>query len=752
MRIDGVVTDLTSEVSRATAAETTLTNNLASEVSRATAAEQGLADDMQQLDDSLSYAISQEQSRATNAESGLQSDIDTVASDLSDFEDEVRDGYIPNAGNTKSGGLSISRDDDIDLSSTNGDVHINANTAYYNGTTADDEIATKGDVDTATTDMATKADISTAMTYVGNNYIPNGGNNKNEQFELTRSAIAIKDTNSNTLISSNNNQLNIYGLDYTQFPKITKTFDGVSHTSKVMYGNNPNDPNEEVATIGDINNATSGMATQSDLDGYVPNGGNTKSGTFSLTRDDDINLRTTQIINIEGGEFDLIGTDGAEVYADSDGWLELTGNNTMRLKIKTTAQNTGTVFDASVDDDNVIVGDQSNNSSIITYIIGGGVQPNNYKDGINVFNQRVYVKDQFTAAYDNTDSGRYGATTNKLELSNLGISGQTQHGNLVPELHYSPSTAVQPNNSLTSYDNEKVVFDLKADVNYVYEDTLEIPENANMVFNGAIYGADQTQISGDISTTPNSSLITLTGDGTNVTFNGIIFNGKNPTQSQGAIIDCAECDNIEIIFNNCIFNVTPYILKQFAYGKVVFKNCIFTANYAIQFSYAGNNAAEIIIDSCVFAGAPSEIQLNANNAGCTFIVTNNKVGAVTTNPISAFPSTVYEWNNSVVSSGYSETTLYVNTQSIYGNQNIALNYSLSDFDEIFYYFRYYTSTDNRVFTFSLLSSNIETNVSYNAGTLDGYRWDINFPDMTHAAFSTNATTAMKIEKIIGIKY
>ena len=764
LRIDGVVTDLTSEVSRATAAE------------------QGLADDMQQLNDDLSYAISQEQSRATNAESGLQSDIDTVASDLSDFEDEVRDGYIPNAGNTKSGGLSITRADDVDLSSTSGDVHINADTAYYNGTTANDEIATVGDISTATSGLASQS-------YVDDGYIPNAGNNKNDtNFSMVRRAYSFSaQTGYSYLMGEGNGLFNVQHaiasgvdpalfrlskdefiidpVDDTWIKKTARTIAGNAHNAKAYYGNTKT-ANNEIATIGDVNTATSGMATQSDLAGYVPNEGNdlsSESGSvFEIVRDSDIVFQST------GEEISLTAESGVNLHSnngkiavDSDGWARMHGYIYSDIRVHDTSTNDDyDILVGNADDEIIKLGNVD--SDYLTLILGNGSQPNNYEDGINVFNQRVYIQDQFTAAYDNTDTGRYGATTNKLELSNLGISGQTQHGNFVPELHHDASTLVQPNNSLTGYGQEKIVFDLRADVNYIYQDTLEIPYCREMIFNGAVDGNDQTQISGDISITPNSSLVTLTNGDTKLIFNNIVFVGKDPTNSQGGIIDCDGNNNSEVIFNNCKFTVTPYILKNFTSGKVVFKNCVFTANYAIQFGYSGTgDNAEIIVDGCVFAGTPSAIQLNANNAGCTFIVTNNKVGAVTTNPISAFPSTVYEWNNSVVSSGYSETVLWTNpdmANTPIPTSNITLGAALNNFDAIFAVSCiYYGVGANPLYVPCVIPvSQLMLGRQHIWSYINTNQYDVNYVDTTHltlgGATQSGASGTSAFEKIIGIKY
>ena len=367
-------------------------------------------------------------------------------------------------------------------------------------------------------------------------------------------------------------------------------------------------------------------------------------------------------------------------------------------------------------------------------------------------------------ACDNTDTGRYGATTNKLELTNLGISGQTQHGTFIPELRHDPITSVQPNDSLTSYGNEKIVFDLRADTNYVYEDTLEIPYCRSMTFNGAIDDNYQTQISGDISTTPNSSLVTLTNGDTCLTFNNIIFVGKNPVDSQGAIIDCGGNNNTEVIFNNCKFTVTPYILKDFSSGKVVFKNCIFTANYVIQFGYAGTgNKAEIFVDSCVFTGSPNGIKLVANSAGCTFIVTNNKVDAITTNPISAFPSTVYEWNNGTSgggggsgSSGYSETILWTNPTSGYPSPqgSVEITDNVTNYDAIYVVGGIMANNVFQAAPTGVIPVSEFVNGEEFLWEYDNLYYGTNYVDDTHIHIGGVATggRTLAYKKIIGLKY
>ena len=220
-------TSITDEVSRATTAESALSTAITGEVSRATAAESA-----------LNTAINAEVSRATAAESALSTRVQTNADNITGevsrataAEQAIREGYVPNVGNDKSGDFTLERDGDITLDS---DDQMSLHSE--NGT----DISSDGEINITSTDsvLIDAEDTVTIQAGDGDMVIADG----NINFSTNGGAIYF---NTDT-------------------------------TDKVYYGGDT--ANDEVATVGDV------AAVSQSLDGYVPNAGNSLDGNFVLSR------------------------------------------------------------------------------------------------------------------------------------------------------------------------------------------------------------------------------------------------------------------------------------------------------------------------------------------------------------------------------------------------------------------------------------------------------------------------------------
>ena len=429
LRIDGVESNLTAETNRATAAEQALdskiddvADDLSDETDRATAAEQALGTRIDDLSDDLTEetvrataaetALSGRLTTAENNISDLLTDVSTLTEDVNDFENEVRDGYIPNDGNNKSGNFNIVRNGDINLVSSPHNGSCNLVKFFENGSPSVINLADDGNV-------------------------------------------------------------YIQGNKHVAFPR--------DNNHKLIYGiiSNPLDPKKEVATIGDIENSISGLASESYVaDGYIPNDGNTKTGDFDLNRSGDVTL------------------------------------------------NSGGVF----------------------YIMGNGSTPDDFEEGINVYAKHVVIYDNFTIMAETNDPNYSSNAENTLNVTNLGITGQTTHGGFVPKLVKLLTVNSHPNmsDSNISFEGEELVFNMESGT-YVYsgDDPLTLDSCTKATF----YGAGTV-----LTTDVNTDVIYMNSDSKGeFVFNDIIFNANDPTQYQTAFVNAENTDST-FIFNRCVFN------------------------------------------------------------------------------------------------------------------------------------------------------------------------------------------------------
>ena len=222
-RIDDLSDDLTEETVRATAAEQGLDERLNNEQYRATRAEAALSTRVDSVEGDITNIntdIDNVESSVSDVAADLVAEVTRATAKENEILQTIADGYIPNAGNNKASNLVLTRNgysfnataagyafllgdnngifnvqkmlgsgvtpalfrlskteiivdplDDTWIKKTertiDGVVH-SAKAYYGNSITADNEIATKGDVSAATAGMATLTDLD--------EYVPNEGN------------------------------------------------------------------------------------------------------------------------------------------------------------------------------------------------------------------------------------------------------------------------------------------------------------------------------------------------------------------------------------------------------------------------------------------------------------------------------------------------------------------------------------------------------------------------------------------------
>jgi len=740
LRIDGVESNLTAETNRATAAEQALDNkidgvadDLSDETDRATAAEQALGTRIDDLSDDLT----EETVRATAAEQGLDSKIDGVADDLT-----TETNRATNAETALSARVDV----------VEGNI-TNINTDIDNVESSVSDVAA---------DLAAEVTRATAkeneiLQTVADGYIPNAGNNKTSNLVLTRNGYSFNATTTGYafLLGDNNGKFivqkylesgvtpalfeltktvfTIDPLDSTWIKKTERTIDGVVHSAKAYYGNSITADNE-IATVGDINTATAGMVTQNDLDKYVPNAGNTKNGGFYLTRSNGINIQGSTIEISNGSGY---------LEVDGDGWTIANGSYHTLLQVNDT-----NVFEANFDDDYITVGAQTSTENIITYIRGSGSVPDEFTEGINVYTKHVTVYDNFTAIAETSDPNYSSNTENTFNVTSLGITGQTTHGSFVPTLVKTLTVNSHPNmsESSVSFANEELVYDMENGTFDYGADGIYLQPANKITFNG-----HDTSITIDDDT----DVIFDNSDGNSeFVFNDIIFNANDPTQYQTAFVSAAT--NSTYIFNRCVFNGSNRIMRDFAEGKMIFNECVFTFAYPTEFTATGNAENTIVIKNCVFSSNVSAMTLTGGT-NTTFIITGNKVGAINKTGVSNL-SSCYEWNNGTTGgSGYSETVLWSNPD-ISGNplptNPITLLDNLSNYDAIYIMGGQYANNHfYAVPTGAIPTSRINSTTDFVWNYSDVF-YALTYTDNTHLSVIKVAGTPSDIafKEIIGIKY
>ena len=692
LRIDGVESNLTAETNRATAAEQALdskidgvADDLSDETDRATAAEQALGTRIDDLSDDLT----EETVRATAAEQGLDSKIDDVADDLTTETNRAttaEQGLDERLNNEQYRATRAEAALSTRVDSVEGDI-TNINTDIDN---------VESSVSDVVTDLAAEVTRATAkeneiLQTVADGYIPNAGNNKASNLVLTRNGYSFNATTAGYafLLGDNNGIFNVQKmlgsgitpalfrlsktefivdpLDDTWIKKTERTIDGVVHSAKAYYGNSITADNE-IATKGDVSAATAGMATQADLDGYVPNGGNTKTGGFDLSR----------------------------------------------------------------------TGDMTLNSGGVLYLMGSGAIPDDFEEGINVYAKHVVIYDNFTIMAETSDPNYSSNAENTLNVTSLGITGQTTHGSFVPTLVKVLTVNSHPNmeESAISFEGEELVYSMESGTYNYGTDSLKLEQCTKATFNG-----DNTVITVDVDT----DVITDNSTESEFVFNDIIFNANDPTQYQTAFVNAENTDSA-FIFNRCVFNGSNRIMRNFSGGKMIFNECVFTFAYPTEFTATGNAENTIVIKNCVFSSNVSAMTLTGGT-NTTFIVTGNKVGAINKTGVSNL-SSCYEWNNGATGgSGYSETVLFTNNSA--GDITANLSDDYTNYDELVFVVSY-TDGILRHSETRVLTSNIP-----NVGSLsDCFKttavWVIDFPSTT-SVFMGQAG-GVTLQKIIGIKY
>lgn len=348
---------ITAEVARATAAENANASAITAETSRATTAENTLSsriadwesdladerEDRTQADTNLSNRITAEVNRATAAEqanaTAIQGNTTAIQNEVSratTAEQAIRDGYVPNAGNTVNGDFTLNR----------ANITLQGNAYYDDGTystASEKEIAVKGD-----------------LAAITGGYIPNAGNTTNDNLVIQRNTFKLSGGNNLHVESWGGGVIlgdaYLYdGLFVNESITKIKTRNLDFQGGEDVYFHNGRDITLRagrnvfmdgtgggvyIRPIGPVEITPTGNVTINptgtvSVKGYIPNAGNTTADSFTLSRDQ---------IYMEARNGGIrIDSDGWVIVENADGYFGVVTNNdddVLRMRYDTTPSST----------------------------------------------------------------------------------------------------------------------------------------------------------------------------------------------------------------------------------------------------------------------------------------------------------------------------------------------------------------------------------------------------------------------------
>lgn len=522
---------------------------------------------------------------------------DTTARDSVDtLASTVADGYIPNEGNDTTDEFVMTRDrfdlttdgGDISLTATNGgDVRLittqndsgifldtnSGDKAYYNNV----EIATVDDITSAT-----------------GNFIPNDGNQTNDDFTLTRGAIEFNTRATSDFSVDCSADIYLRGTGANSSIDLTTTGTGTATYNGV-----------EIATVSDISTATAG---------FIPNAGNTTADGLNITR--------------TGGAINLISTDGQGSASSFS--MTQTGDTSIGGTGSVNITGPGNISGS-------VGGSVSLNGSSGVYLNGRG----SYGDFGNTTASKITISNgSSNLTIDNSISSPRTTLTNTADVmlqvgnGNMHVKSESLTGgfNSGHQLltNYTINSGYLRN--LNSTGIEAGVYNSLLSTSLT--NAINTPNKNDFHLN--VYGADGGTIARNLvfGNCPNYAQY--------FTFDNVIFSNVVDTLMYNDNTNALERF---IKYKGCTFEHTtaPITSPTISKGSITFENCVFNGD--LQVLLQGDYSVNII--NCVFKGTTGiDIQL-ASGATWTgkSVVTGNHFtngGAVT---IATVLTGIENWNN-----------------------------------------------------------------------------------------------------------
>lgn len=535
--------------------------------------------------DDINLTTTQGGNVAINCNSVLQVNADTLDGSFNDIDINVHgsdfdltctngsavyvtsDGYTLNSHNN----VSLNAMDNSSLFINTGDK------AYYNGLTANDEIATVGDITSAT-----------------GNFIPNDGNNTNDDLTLSRGAISIRTKAQSDFEVDSTGDISLIGSGANSSVALYTTGIGQATYNGV-----------EIATVSDVSTATAG---------YIPNAGNTTADGLNITR--------------TGGAINLISTDGQGGASSFS--MTQTGD--------TSIGGTGNV---SINGPGNISGSVGGNVSLTggsgVYLNGGG----SYGDfGKTTANKITISNGSSSLTIDNSISSPRTTLTNTAD-----VMLQVGNGNMHLKSESLTGSFNSGHQLLTNYTiNSGYLRNLNgANIEAGVYNSLLSTSLTNAIntpnkndFHLKVYGADGGTIARNLvfGNCPNYAQY--------FTFDNVVFSNVVDTLMYNDNTNALERF---IEYKGCEFEHTtaPITSPTISKGTITFENCIFDGD--LQVLLQGDYSVNII--NCVFKGTTGiDVQL-ASGATWTGkgVITGNHFtngGAVA---IATGITGIENWNN-----------------------------------------------------------------------------------------------------------
>jgi len=577
-------------------------------------------ENLQDSIDSVASDLADEVTRATTEEQSLDGKISTERSRAEGAEAAIRASYIPNGGNALSdttldltrsnfrfvgtGGamymqangfrfmpavsgpplISVASDlspstPAIDISSTSTTVcHGSSKLIMHNGYGKAYYLKPNNLLMVDGREIAVKADFD--------GYIPNAGNTVNGAFGLSRQSMNFTATltgvqfttagmflirdNSNTRLSVESERVQIFagnsssahivvGDNLSPFGAGSINLSPAS-TGQAFYFKSGAGltVKREIATIEDIESATSGSATQSwvntQLQGYIPNAGNSDTNI-------DLTLNRNSFYLYFDSSFEVMYENQRLINADSDG-VEIIGYNS------NTKINVG----------------RANNDDINVHAEDGAVK-------FVTDNIMLQAADSDVTIGGDSDIKIYAGSSCNVTIESTNsteIKGESD------VTIYAPDTSVKALEFSTDYGVKW--FDRYATLN-VYGSSI------------ADWNAFVDEVLGAVSTST-KFIFNITGKTINVTSNTFIYNSNNSGDYEDVLR-----------FVNCTFNITNgNAFISVDSGRVEFENCRFVASSYVNNKVRVTEDAYAFFKNCTFENVDVECSSFYNSS--VFIAEN----------------------------------------------------------------------------------------------------------------------------------
>jgi len=695
-------TDLNAEITRATARENEISADIADvarDLSEEIVDRQQADENLQDSIDSVASDLADEVTRATTEEQSLDGKISTERSRAEGAESAIRASYIPNGGNSLSNmTLDLTRSDfrfigasgawyaqsnGFTFSPPSGAPYIYAASNLTPSAPAVDIENGYTTVCSGNTKITTNNNTGKAYYLNPNNlltvdgreiavkadfdgYIPNAGNTVNGSFGLSRQSMNFTATltgvqfttpmflirdNSNTRLSVESDRVQIFagnlssahivvGDNLSPFGAGSINLSPAS-TGQAFYFKSGTSltVKREIATIEDVENATSGSASQSwvnqQLQGYIPNAGNTQSVNFTLIRD--VTKMQTNLGNSEitiDGDGVNIKSDSSQTYlsvgfTDSDNIVINAGEDIL-LKhqsdnrihagtdgVKLISSNSNTYIDLGIthEVDDVEIHAEDGAVKFVTdsvmlqaadndVTIGGDTDIKIYAgDTHDVILQSTFETAIYAPTYSNIKALKF---ESELETSWFDRSATLNiHGNSINEWDSFGNDILSNNGSVT-----KFVFDIA-------NKTIGIAANTDIGndMNGYDYENVVRFINCTFNITNGNAIITINGG--RAEFENCRFVAPSYVNNKVMVTD-----NAYATFKNCTFeNVDVYCVQGDPLAIFTMENCY--CSHGLYLEPTTNPDKPIKIFSCYFdtesmTVPTGQTTINALVAGCRF--------------------------------------------------------------------------------------------------------------------------------------